>query len=408
MGTRAAILAMLVVVSTAGCSMDARRNTRAERTDSAGVTIVMNHGDGEWGSSPWSVSEELTFGGEAANEMSVLGRIADLDVDDAGRIYVLDQAARQIRVFDAEGEFQRNIGGPGEGPGEFGRFPNSVLIVADTLLVTDWSLARITRFDLNGAVVRTEPLPTAGGTRSWWQRSGDQVFGRELRRVTDENGDWRGVDILMRLNHADPRLDTLITFTYAEADLGGPGRMRVPLIVNSPAWAPLADGGFAWTTLASRELRIHDAAGALLRIVRRAAWVAQPVDDAIHDVMTQKLRDKMTVLGASPDIVSTMDIVRPATLPVLTALVQGPDSTLWAQRTAPPDAFDAMSLNAPESPHGFGGPSWDVFALDGEFLGTVTLPVTVRIARIRGDRIYGVQRDSLDVERITRLRLRRR
>lgn len=49
----------------------------------------------------------------------ILGRTAGIVVDDYGRVYVGDQHANTVHVFDSDGSYLRQIGSQGEGPGEF-------------------------------------------------------------------------------------------------------------------------------------------------------------------------------------------------------------------------------------------------------------------------------------------------
>ncbi len=55
------------------------------------------------------------------------GKIEDVDIDDSGRIYVLDSHNRELRVFSPSGTFSWSIGAPGSGPGEFIR-PLSMVV----------------------------------------------------------------------------------------------------------------------------------------------------------------------------------------------------------------------------------------------------------------------------------------
>lgn len=50
-------------------------------------------------------------------------------------------------------------------------------------------------------------------------------------------------------------------------------------------------------------------------------------------------------------------------------------------------------------------PAWDVYSEDGRFLGDVVMPPRFRPHRIRGDAVYGVERDSFDVQHVVRLRI---
>lgn len=72
--------------------------------------------------------EELwRAGGEDAGDV-VFGAIGSMIVDREGRVYVADTQANEISVFSANGEFLRNLGRMGEGPGEF-QSPRSLVVM---------------------------------------------------------------------------------------------------------------------------------------------------------------------------------------------------------------------------------------------------------------------------------------
>lgn len=52
-------------------------------------------------------------------ESLVLGRIEDAALDRYGRVLVLDAHARELRIFDEQGNPLQVLGGEGKGPGEF-------------------------------------------------------------------------------------------------------------------------------------------------------------------------------------------------------------------------------------------------------------------------------------------------
>lgn len=78
-------------------------------------------------------------------------RIGDIEVGADGRVYVLETQSREVRVFDADGHRLQTIGGPGQGPGEFGG-PRSIGLLGDTLWVLDGQ--RLSWFGTDGTLVR--------------------------------------------------------------------------------------------------------------------------------------------------------------------------------------------------------------------------------------------------------------
>jgi hypothetical protein len=63
--------------------------------------------------------ETFVLGEVDTNDEEFFGVIADIAVDDAGQLYVLDSQLSRIMVYDRQGSFVRTIGREGAAPGEF-------------------------------------------------------------------------------------------------------------------------------------------------------------------------------------------------------------------------------------------------------------------------------------------------
>lgn len=133
-------------------------------TLATGGVLLWQLGCGDSGSSDVSVEtlprfvlqEELRVG--SSDDPAVgFTRIAGVDVDDDGLVYVMETEDRHIRVYDADGNRVRTIGGPGEGPAEFTfRGANARFgILSDTLWVSDTSAGRFSLFSLDGRLIET-------------------------------------------------------------------------------------------------------------------------------------------------------------------------------------------------------------------------------------------------------------
>jgi len=68
----------------------------------------------------------------------------------AGRLFVADAAAHDIKVFDVQGRLLKVLGRRGEGPGEF-NFPTHLTLRDDTLYVTDAMNHRVQLLDVREA-----------------------------------------------------------------------------------------------------------------------------------------------------------------------------------------------------------------------------------------------------------------
>ena len=83
-----------------------------------GVTVVKNPREPLYAAPILELKEDLSIGGPAAPGDQALDSVRSVVVDDAGTIYVLEQRASHVKVFDASGKCLRTIGRPGQGPGE--------------------------------------------------------------------------------------------------------------------------------------------------------------------------------------------------------------------------------------------------------------------------------------------------
>ena len=405
--TRMMVVAAVAVVSAvaAGCASDGPSGGRlAMERDSAGVVIVENEGPGAWGDAAWRVEEAHVLAGDDGRPETQFGYVADVAVD-ADTLYVLDQQAQQVRVFGPDGGLLRTVGRAGEGPGELSTFATSVLLRGDTLLVADWGRGRLHRFRRDGTFVDATLFPGAGG-RSWWRvAGGGDLYYRALERITDETGQWRGRDRLLRVTPAWDAPDTVLTFDYPQTDVGARGAPKVPVVVNAPTWDVLPDGRVVWTTLEDARVRIHGPDGALRRIVASDRWTSNPPTLAERDRLLDLLRERLTMLGGAASLVERFEVPYPAVMPVLSTVRAGPAGTIWVQRVDGAADAHPMAINTPDPPTGWGGARWDVLDGNGAYLGTVTLSPRTRVTRVLDDRVVGVRWDELDREEVVVWRL---
>lgn len=63
---------------------------------------------------------DLEIGQIDGDDPYLFSAIQDLAADEQGRVIVADRQSIEIRVFESNGDFAFQFGGPGEGPGEFG------------------------------------------------------------------------------------------------------------------------------------------------------------------------------------------------------------------------------------------------------------------------------------------------
>ena len=181
------VLATLGVAFVAACGgMPEGPSWQGTISDSAGVAMVVNPADGVWGPEDgWTFVEEYRVGGIDAEEAAQFGLVVGIDLDAEGNVYVADQQARHIQVFDAAGTYLRTIGSPGAGPGEISQALTGVWVKGDQLWAADVANMRINQYSLEGESMSAEPLDFTRGVPIRWDRVGESVVAqmREIGRA---------------------------------------------------------------------------------------------------------------------------------------------------------------------------------------------------------------------------------
>jgi hypothetical protein len=94
-----------------------------------------------------TLKEDLIIGTDEKNRDYHFEVISDIKADDDGNIYVVDSTAHSIKLFDKDGNYLKDIGRKGQGPGEFVA-PTEMAIIKDKIVVC--SFGRLSYFALEG------------------------------------------------------------------------------------------------------------------------------------------------------------------------------------------------------------------------------------------------------------------
>jgi hypothetical protein len=92
-----------------------------------GVKTIKNPAAPLYGEFAFDLQEELSIGGDPTKENYYFPGSALLSVDRDGRFYVADLRNRRVMMYAPSGEFIRQIGRQGQGPGEYA-YPGRVFI----------------------------------------------------------------------------------------------------------------------------------------------------------------------------------------------------------------------------------------------------------------------------------------
>lgn len=404
MSNRTPLGAMLVAAVSLACNHGpAARDGSASATDSAGVTIVVNDGAAA-AVATWRTEPDLTIGEVRGTDEHVFGQIADVGVDPEGRFYVLDRQARRARVYDRGGRFLRDVGSPGEGPGELSDAVTGIVIgPSDSIYVVDHRQLRLNVYGPGGTPARTVPLHYGRqGPYQFWLLGDGRILVRWLSYVLDAEGRFVPWDAVLRSDPSGMSFDTLMVFDYRSPDFGAAtGRLHRPLIPNTAICDVLADGRIAWSALEAHQVAVHGPTGGLASIVRNTSWSRHAITRAERAGLEALYRAEA---GQRDDPVPD-EVIFPDSLPVITALLADPEGGFWVQRMGPVPETDPAALFLSVRSAWLGGRTWEVYDAGGRLRATVRLPRRYRVTRILASAVVGVQKDALDVERVVRLRI---
>jgi hypothetical protein len=382
-----------------------------EVLDSAGVRVVVSQGQGSWaGASPVLV-EELRMGSVGGGGPDEFGDVVALDVDAAGDIYVLDQQARQVRVFDGGGSHRRTLGGPGAGPGELSAVMMGVFVSPDgTVSVPDVGNARVTRFGSDGSSYSSTPMRIDAGVPIRWDATQEGDLVAQLRQVAGATTGEEGLDLVVRYGSDGAVSDTIAAIPTGTTITTGPdGLPRIRLFEPEPIWDLSESGALVRSMNSAYRVEVYSAEGDLQHVLVRPGErrpVSQGDQAQIRRLVTETMLDQGTPPAVAERIGSEMTFAD--NYPVLAGVMATPGGEVWVQRVR---SLDQMGEDGDASGYldvrDLGSADWDVFDSEGRYQGTLTFPDRFTLLKIVDDRVYGVLRDDLDVQHVLRMRVSR-
>lgn len=335
-----------------------------ERTAEAAAVV-------EWGVDSIPLVSIGVVEGEAPY---ILSRIVGVEAFRGGFL-IADGTAMEIRRFDREGRHVETVGGAGEGPGEFVLLRSMHVIRGDTVLAWDLRTRRLTVLDPSLQVVSTETM----ASRSMYVVSSAFGSGELLLwpfgALTDPDppgsvvhpaaffavyrrGDGTALDTVVEL----PARPSYVT------DDGG--YVRLPFTAD-PQFA--AGDSTLWAGSGQ--------AGTLVRITPNGDVVGRLELPPGALIPPERIEREEEETGAPG----------PERYPSFDRLVVDDRSRVWTRAYLDEEDEEQQ---------------WTVREPEGQVVGTVVLPRSLRVTAVEGERIIGVWRDELDVESVRVYRMR--
>jgi hypothetical protein len=401
-------LALMPAVGMVGCGA-ADAGWQGTVRDSAGIQIVSKAGAGAWEpGEAWVVEEDLRIGAAEGEAEYQFGQIIGLDVDDEGRIYVLDQQAREVRVYGPDGRFMHSMGKAGSGPGELSQNAGPVFVGPDgTVTVPDLMNQRINLYSPLGEPTGSTPLQMTDGIPARWLKASNHDLIQQSMVMAFPGMDVEPKNLVLRRDPRGTVLDTLLVLPVGESVDFSSGQPRFRLFSPEAMWALTLDDRLIYGQNDEYRLNILSTDGTTERIIEKPRE-RRPVTAGDQAAFRRLIRKTWEDAGMQPTAMETMmhGVNFADYYPAYINLLGGPDGTIWAQSVQTPETVEEQGGTF--DMQDMGGPTWDVFDADGRFLGTVRMPDRFTPMFFTSDQtygVYGIQRDDMDVQYVARVRV---
>ena len=371
-------------------------------------------------------------------DWEMFAHVASVAFDASGNLYVIDgltysQKNTRVVVFDASGNFVREFGSMGEGPGEF-NMPTGVVVMRDgTTVVEDLRHRAYQLFDANGEFLRMVrmrgrigyhdllPDPRGGGVFM------KKEAGASITISSSAGGAppapptpptsrplWR-VD----LGGEEARNDTVVQGWQAPRgevpDRPGlpPGEGQAPTYEPPFLMGVLPDGSVVHSDSSAYELRITPPdPGGVTRVIRRPLR-PRPVTREMEEAYNGLISNRASVENRTTGEISTYELPKRVFYPevsILVAISTTWEGRIWVQRRGE-DAGNRGPIGPPSL--GLFGPiNWrtpgpiDVVTADGRYVGTFATEATKMPDAFGPDGMAAfVELDELDVASVVVRRL---
>lgn len=380
-------------------------------TTEGDITTVVNESGSVWGGEATLV-EEASIGVEAGPDEFMLGRIRGVAATD-DRIFVLDDSAGVVRVYDDGGVHVRDLGGPGQGPGEFND-PRSIAVAEDGTVYVFTGDLRVKVFSPDGepagawethaeARYGAGRMPTVSRDGTLWlpdyvAESADDIVRREGMRAVGPDGP-AGEPLLAPAPRSD---DYMLINEFGNARMGRP----VPFAPKLN-WMLSPTGALVSGFSSEYRIEIRHPDGPVTGVIK--SWQPIPITAEQIEWNRRSVTESMRRLNPEWQW-NASDI--PAHLPAFSDLAVGSDGRIWVRRTVAMHRIDGCDPTTADAETGRrpncwkGETAYEVFGTDGRFQGTVPAPaLALRYPVFRGDHVIGYTEDEAGVGMVKRYRL---
>ncbi len=308
------------------------------------------------------LSEEQTFG-LGGNPDEAFSEVTAFVVDAAGTVFGLDTKDRKVKVFDRSGKFQRQIGKPGQGPGELGIPANIQLTNDNNLMITDAANGKLSIFKPTGEHIKD--VSTAGrlGFVSVSLDAQGNFLGQEMGIAPGDN------KMYFEVKKFDPTLKPLFTLDKIEFAIPLPGSgAKINVMEMISIYQFDGSGNILYGRGNTYEIKVYSPEGKHVRTIQK---------DFSPEKITQRDIDEMLErMSSVPMGAQVKDLINfPENFPPFQSFFFDDQGRLYVRTYAKGKAKGEWMV--------------DVFDTEGRFIAQFITKADLRF--IKGEKAYGIE-----------------
>jgi hypothetical protein len=350
----------------------------------------------------------------------MFGMISELAVGPADDILVFDRQTVKLSQYDSTGKYIRKIGGRGSGPGEYERINGLAVHDDERVVLWNATIASVTAYSPAAELLGNWIVPGGTGFNTSGSLYVDTAGNTYVRtRVGDPppsdnmatSGRMFGITGLLRYDRSGAVRDSLrppeIILDAPRLVASVEGNTSMTNVPFSPrfVWTVSPFGAFVSGRSDVYRVDITGFDGKVLRIEMDGERV--PVNGAekedIETVTTANMRstDPNWKWNGAPI---------PDVKPYYKAISVDRDGRVWVSLSRPGELIPVEELPEERVEDGVRFPvrKWrepsvyDVFERNGTYMGRIAMPPRATWSGARGEHVWAIVRDSLDLEHIAR------
>jgi len=310
------------------------------------------------------LTEDLRFG-EGDDPETAFSQVAFFVVTDEGHVIAADIKDKKVKVYDAEGNFLRNIGKEGQGPGEF-QIPGGLALTPNNELMIEDSMGRrLAFFTMDGEFIKNVSTADKMSLLNLVIDADGNYLGRQLG--------VEGKKMYFETKKYDKDLNPVFTMDKIEFEIPIPGSgVKIDIMDMTPLYLFDSSGNVFYGRNRDYEIKVFKPEGTHIRSIRKDFKPVKVTQEDI-DMILERLPGGM-MGGLDP-----------------TEFFEFPEEFPPFQ-TFTLDKKDRLFIRTWEKGKEEGAYVVDVFDAEGRFISQFETKLDIRIWK--GDKVYGLEENE--------------